>query len=226
MTLPTPADLTETRRSWHRVAEHVLAAGQFASAGTIRLRAWPGGVATVVGVDGVQLAVVADELVVVDGDAVRSSRLTTLRDAAAFSGVTPGLRDSYPPATSDDLDEPLRIDTAAARTLAAWFALGDEALRRFADELGRPAEPVLWPEHFDLGITLDDVNYGVSPGDEQRPEPYLYVGPHEGPPADDPAFWNAPFGAAVGAEHISTPQDAVAFFSEGRARVLTDRSTT
>jgi hypothetical protein len=171
------------------------------------------------------LAVVGDELAVVDGDAARSRRLTTLRDAAAFSGVTPGLRDSYPPATSADLDEPLPIDPGAARTIAAWFALGDEALRRFADELEQPTEPVLWPEHFDLGITVDDVNYGVSPGDEDRPEPYLYVGPHEGAPSAD-TFWNAPFGAAVTAEHISTPQDAVAFFSEGRARVLTDRSGT
>src|SRR3954462_5102882 len=103
MTLAIPADPTQTRRSWHRVAEHILAAGQFAASGTIRLRAWPGGVATVVGVDGGQLAVVADELVVVDGDAARSDRLTTLREAAAFSGVTPGLRDSYPPTTSADL---------------------------------------------------------------------------------------------------------------------------
>ena len=37
--------------------------------------------------------------------------------------------------------------------------------------------PVLWPEHFDVGITLDKVNYGVSPGDDDIPEPYAYVGP-------------------------------------------------
>jgi hypothetical protein len=33
------------------------------------------------------------------------------------------------------------------------------ALRSFAPGL----EPVLWPEHFDLGIKLDEVNFGVSP---------------------------------------------------------------
>jgi hypothetical protein len=36
-------------------------------------------------------------------------------------------------------------------------------LRGFADELGQPAVPVLWPEHRDLGITVDAVDYGVSP---------------------------------------------------------------
>jgi hypothetical protein len=139
--------------------------------------------------------------------------------------VTPGLRDSYEPTTPDDPDEPLRIDAAAAQRLASWYALGDAALRRFADELDRPMDPVLWPEHFDLGISIDDVNYGVSPGDDHRPEPYLYVGPHTGPPSAD-EYWNAPFGAAVGEERIRTPQNAVAFFSEGRHRVLTDRSRT
>ena len=27
------------------------------------------------------------------------------------------------------------------------------------------SSPILWPEHFDVGITLDQVNYGLSPGD-------------------------------------------------------------
>jgi hypothetical protein len=225
MTLTTSAVLAETRQSWHRVAEHVLAAGQFAAAGTIRLRSYPGGFATAVGVDGRHLAVVGDQLVVLAGHSVRSRPLTTLRRAADFAGVALGLRGSYEPATTADPDLPLRVDATASRRLADWYALGDAALRGLAGALGQPAEPVLWPEHFDLGIALDAVNYGASPGDDARPEPYLYVGPHEGAPSAD-AFWNAPFGAALGADRISTTDDAVAFFSEGRARVLTDRSRT
>src|SRR5215217_3470030 len=145
MSLPTVADLVETRRGWHRVAEHVLAAGQFAAAGTIALRPWPGGFATTVGVSGRRLAVVGDQLVVVDGDSKRSRPLTTLGRAAEFAGVEPGLRGTYPPATSADLAAPLRIDGAAARRLADWYALGDAALRSFAAAVGQPAEPVLWP---------------------------------------------------------------------------------
>ena len=82
---------------------------------------------------------------------------------------------------------------------------------------------MLWPEHLDLGITVDAVNYGCSPGDDVISTPYLYVGPHEPPPSMD-AFWNAPFGAAATHEGIRTADDAVAFFEQGRA--LTERSRT
>ncbi|MFD2093172.1 hypothetical protein [Blastococcus deserti] len=225
MTMTAPQVLMTTRASWHRLAEHVLAAGQFAAQGTIRLRPYPGGFATTVGFGDRQLAVAGDELLVIRHDAVRSERLTTLGRAARFAGVELGLRGSYPPATSADPDAPLPVDPTAARWLADWFALGDAALRRFAEEVGEPMEPVLWPEHFDLGVVLEAVNYGCSPGDAALPEPYLYVGPHEGRPSVDP-FWNAAFGAAFGAHHIVTTDDAVAFFSEGRRQVLRDRSRT
>jgi hypothetical protein len=221
MTLTVSPALVATRESWHRVAEHVLAAGQFAAEGEIRLRAWPGGFATTVGIGGRQLAVVTDRIVVADGDAMRSQPLTTLGAAARFVEVPLGLRGSYAPATAVDPDAPLDVDAGAAVRLAGWFALGDAALRR----IGGPAEPVLWPEHFDLGVTVDAVNYGASPGDAARPGPYLYVGPHEGPTSTH-AYWNEPFGAALDAGRITTEQDAVAFFSEGRARVLEDRSAT
>jgi hypothetical protein len=224
MTLPTAQHLAQTRNSWHRVAEHVLAAGQFEAAGTIRLRPYPGGMCTVRGVGGNQLAVVGDELVVLGpGGTRRSTPLTTLRAAAAFAGVVPGLRGSYSPATSADLDDALPVDAAAARQLADWYALGDAALRRLAEVLGQPQEPVLWPEHLDLGIAVDAVNYGCSPGDATIGDPYLYVGPHAGPPQRD-AFWNAPFGAAVTADRIPGVDEAVDFFTHGRAR--TERSRT
>ncbi|MGY1693688.1 hypothetical protein ACI780_02160 [Geodermatophilus sp. SYSU D00814] len=208
--------LAATRESWHRVAEHVLAAGQFAAAGTIRLRAWPGGLATTVGLGDRQLAVVGGGLVVTGRDGTRSEPLTTLGRAAQVAGVELGLRGSYAPATPADPDAPLPVDPAAARRLAGWLALGEAALRRFATAAGEPVEPVLWPEHLDLGVTLGAVNYGCSPGDEASPEPYLYVGPHGGPPARD-GFWNAPFGAAVTADRITSTHDAVRFFQHGRS---------
>ncbi|NYJ08561.1 hypothetical protein [Petropleomorpha daqingensis] len=225
MTLSTTPALLETRAAWHRVAEHVLAAGQFASTGEIRLRPYPSGFSTVDGVDGRQIAVVGDELAVLDGDTTRYHPLTTVGDAARFAGVEPGLRGSYPPATSADPDAPLRIDRGAARVLADWYALADAALRRFAEDLGEPADPILWPEHFDLGITVDATNYGASPGDSAFDDPYFYVGPHEGPTSMHD-FWNTPFGAAVPAHRIPTTDHAVAFCWEGRNRIRIDRSTT
>ena len=50
--------------------------------------------------------------------------------------------------------------------------------RQFATRLDvRAGQPVLWPEHFDLAIDVDEVNYGVSPGDGYHGAPYAYVGP-------------------------------------------------
>ena len=53
-------------------------------------------------------------------------------------------------------------------------------------------QPILWPEHFDVAILLDNRSYGSSPGDDFYPAPYAYVSAsdHDGGP-----FWNAPFGA-------------------------------
>jgi hypothetical protein len=70
---------------------------------------------------------------------------------------------------------------------------------------------VLWPEHFDLGVTLDEVNYGVSLGDGYLAEPYAYVGPWQ--PRTGP-FWNAPFGAA---RPLRDVPDVAGFFAEGRS---------
>ena len=82
-----------------------------------------------------------------------------------------------------------------------------------------PSGRTLWPEHFDLGLSMAEVNYGVSPGDDLHAEPYLYVGPwtpREGP------FWNEPFGASVPASAIATVEDALAFFEEGRSLAASD----
>ena len=213
--------LAKTRTGWHRVAEHVLAAGQFAATGTIRLRVLPGGFGTVADVDGRQLAVDGAEFVVLDGGDRRTTALTSVADCAAFAGIEPGLRGSYSPATPFDPDAPLHIDGTANRLLAGWFALGDAALRRFAEGA---TEPVLWPEHFDVGITVDAVNYGCSPGDDAIPEPYLYVGPHEGPVDPDDPFWNAPFGAAITADEVADIESALAFFERGRSLVAHSRA--
>ena len=96
--------------------------------------------------------------------------------------------DLYPDHAELGVDDPIEVDPAAAAELADWLARGERALRELAPDV----EPVLWPEHFDLGIQLDEVNYGISAGDAGHPRPYAYVGPwtrREGP------FWNAPFGA-------------------------------
>ena len=77
-----------------------------------------------------------------------------------------------------------------------------------------------------MGITAGPVNYGASPGDGHIAEPYVYVGPHDGPPPVDPAFWNVPFGAARTFHQIGTAAEAAAFSRDGRAWVLAQATAT
>ena len=131
-------------------------------------------------------------------------------DLAAALGVEAGEpADLYAEHAEFGADDELAVDPAAAGLLLGWFARGDQAMRRFAPS----EEPILWPEHFDLGIALDEVNYGVSPGDSGHPLPYAYVGPwtpREG------EFWNAPFGAVRSAEQLPDADAVAAFFAAGR----------
>lgn len=224
----SPAALAATREGLHRVAEHLLAAALYAATGKIGLVPSPGGFRTPsFGPDREFLAVEGTGLVVGGAGGTRRVALTTLRAAADFAGVTPGAPARvYKPATKLSPDEPLMIDQEAAQVVADWYQLGGQALRIFSAEIpgDRPGAAVLWPEHFDLGSTARGINYGASPGDGQVPDPYLYVGPHDGPLSGDPAFWNASFGAVRTIHQIGSAASAVAFFREGRARVLASAS--
>ena len=77
---------------------------------------------------------------------------------------------------------------------------------------------MLFPEHFDVGITAGAVNYGASPGDADIQLPYAYVGPHSGPASGDD-FWNASFGAFRSLEEIGSADAALAFFLAGHERL-------
>jgi hypothetical protein len=223
-----PTDpLVATRRSWHVVAEHVLAAARKRATGQISLRPGPGGVRTPPQPDGGVIAIDGTHLEVTDGEGTRRGPLTTVRAAAALAGTEPGFPwTKHPPGTVLRPDDELEVDEASARVLADWFALGDRALRELGAGIapGAAPEPEIYPEHFDLAIALDEVNYGASPGDDAYPEPYLYVGPWAGPPAGeggDPAYWNAPFGAARSLRDVPDVDAAVAFLLEGRRRLTT-----
>lgn len=215
-----PATLVATRQALHAVAEHVLAAALHGWNGRIGLRATPGGFGTpVVDVDGVarRVRVRGAELVVeADGRSERAP-LTTLAAAGALVGIEPGAPTGlYEIATPCVPDAPLAVDPGAAAVLASWFALVDETLARFAEEVAPEDPPLaqLWPEHLDLALTHDEVNYGGSAGDADHPEPYLYIGPwsvSEGP------FWNEPWGRSVPATDVPAVPGALAVLRMGRA---------
>ena len=134
----------------------------------------------------------------------------TCRALADAAGLTARAPSVYGDGSGVDPDEELTFDTDALAVLLGWFKRGDAALRAFAPD----AERVLWPEHFDVGYALDEVNYGVSPGDDGHGAPYAYVGPWTQRAG---AFWNASFGAARPAADLPVVDAVVAFFEDGRA---------
>lgn len=210
-----------TVRSLHVLAEHVLGAGLYAATGHIGLQVAPGGFGTPVGETdalGGRWSVAHGVLAIDRADGARQEApITTVRAAAEFFGVIPGMPASvYQPANPLELDEGLPVSVAVAERIGDWLALGDEALARLAADHvdDDPTGRTLWPEHFDLGLSMAEVNYGVSPGDAAHAEPYLYVGPWT--PRTGP-FWTEPFGASVPADAIGSVEAALAFFEQGRA---------
>jgi len=195
--------LTATRRSLHAVAERLLAGPQYREHGEIRLQVTPGGFGQFAG----PLRVEGTEIV---GGELRAPLRGTVSDIADALGVEAGEPAGlYSEHAEFGADDALAVDPAAAELLLGWFARGDRALRRFAPS----EEPILWPEHFDLGIALDEVNYGISPGDSGHATPYAYVGPwtpREGP------FWNVSFGSLRPATELPDADAVAAYFTEGR----------
>jgi len=219
MGIMATSTLPPTVPTLHALAEHVLGAGLHAATGRIGLQVVPGGFGTpdhAVDALGGVWSVTDGQLQISGADgAIRTEPITTVRAAGTFFGVTPGMPESvYAAATPLDLDQPLPVDAAVARRVAEWLELGSQALTILAERHAEaaPSGQTLWPEHFDLGLAMAEVNYGVSPGDEPHPEPYLYVGPWT---ARAGSFWNEPFGASLAASAVGSVTDAVAFFERG-----------
>jgi hypothetical protein len=198
---------TRTRRSLHAVAELLLAGPQHAASGTIKLQPMLNGFG----------CTASPGASVKDSDLLLGTQFVhldgrTIAQIGHEIGLEPrSLADVYSDGSGIEPDHLLSVDEESADLIADAFDLGDKAMRRLTPDQA----PILWPEHFDLGITVDEVNYGVSPGDSHLATPYMYVGPWAPPPVDD--FWNQPFGAARSLP--PTVEAVVAFFDEARSRL-------
>ena len=201
------SELTAARRSLHALAELVLAGPQYAAHRTIALSVTADGFGTA-----------KEPRLVITGTTLVTPRTEIeldgkrISDVAAEAGVVPrALDDVYSDGVGLTVDHQLEIVPDAAAEIVGAFQRGSIALAGFA-----PGEtPILWPEHFDVGITADEVNFGVSPGDEFLPVPYAYVGPWSRDDLDG-EFWNAPFGSA---RPLAEIDDLTAYFAEGAARL-------
>lgn len=195
-----------TRRQLRGVAESLIAGPQYRAAGTIRLAVRADGF---VGVE-LPLAVHGTEFCWQDGAAPLQGRAADLASAADVTfGPPDGVYAIVDPLAADAV---LDVDPVAAELVHRCLYAGGYALKQVLQE----QHPVLWPEHFDVAVTENEVNYGVSAGDDFHPLPYVYVSPWT---ARTGEFWNAPFGAYrplnIGHDVDELAVDIVAFLNEG-----------
>jgi hypothetical protein len=169
-----------TRRQLRGVAESLIAGPQYRASGTIRLAVRPDGFTGVT----LPIAVHGTDLVFANGSVALDGPVSAI-DAGVDQGPPDGVYDVVDPLPADAV---LSLNAAAAEWIHRGHYAGGHAIKNVLPD----QHPVLWPEHFDVAATEDEVNYGVSAGDDYHPTPYAYVGPwtqRTGP------FWNAPFGA-------------------------------
>jgi hypothetical protein len=207
--------VVSARRALHAVAELLLAGPQWRATGEIALTVTAGGFRT--GwppAEGIEVLEVSGPRVLArPGD--RSVPLAgPLWTIAAALGVTPGGPSGlYGHGADLGPDDDLTVDPDAVAVVLGSLTAGAAALEQLAADTAEV--PILWPEHFDVGIALDEINYGVSPGDAEHPLPYAYVGPWTKRAGD---FWNEPFGASRPVAELDGVAGILAFFHEGRAR--------
>ena len=216
--------LDATRLALHAVAEQLLAGPQHRRIATVRLAVADGGFTTgQLPGEPSRLAVRGTTLIADHSDGQRCVPLSgSIAELARAVGVEPGApADVYHDGSGTDPSFEVSLDAASAAEVLLGFQLGDQALREVAARhaAGAPEAPVLWPEHFDVAITLNRINLGVSPGDGYIDEPYAYVGPWE---HHIGAFWDQPFGAARLVRHLQSAEALLAFFEEGLAAAVAD----
>ena len=165
----------------------------------------------------------------------RSIHGSTLRELADLAGVdlTQLLDVGHDTPPLGDVDAVLELDVDSATRVAEWFRIVALALDNVSAEVPATASPSLvrlWPEHFDVAVDVAvdgaatpdvRVNLGGSPGDGFSEEPYLYVGPWTADRPGDPAYWNAPFGAALARSQLDSGApvaSATAFLLAGFGR--------
>lgn len=212
------ATYDRTRTSLHIVSESLLAGPQHRRSGTIRLSARPDGFRTLdidddvrsIGVHGSDLVVTRAEgaLVVPLGGTLGDLAERTSIDVGPPVGV-------YHLLLPSDPATPIEVDPDAAQIVQESLAAGDAALRRLVPD----EEPVLWCEHFDVGIQAQECNLGVSPGDHFLAVPYAYVGPWKRRAGD---FWDQPFGSARPLSELDGDDGIVEYLREGLRRAAED----
>ena len=215
-----PSSFVTTRLALHALAERVISPARAAANGKIGLRFTAGGFGTPFFGQDVQVRVLEDQLILQSADIELSAPITTLKAASEHLGP-----ELLPDQVDDDAK--LDVDRGASLLLGDWFGFGASVLEELRAGAGDDLEPSrvqIWPEHFDIAVEIGSesagrrAGYGASPGDEEHPEPYLYVVPWGEVP--DGELWQASAfaGAELSYRALLDAEDqrarAVSFFTE------------
>jgi hypothetical protein len=224
-----PAGYPASRDAFHRLAYGVVAEARRVANTKFGLRYTRGGFGTPFFGDGEQVRVEGTTLVRQRGAEADSIEITSLRAAAEFVGVEPGTTAAeHDSPALGDLDEPLAVDAATGHFLGQWFGLAWAVIEelRLTPGAHDVERTQLWPGHFDPAIAMGDpdvngrATYGMSPGDHNHDEPYLYVGAWGDVDRDDP-YWNETTfnGASMSFAELAEADDpfvaALTFFRKG-----------
>ena len=224
-----PDGYPAARDAYHRLAYGIVAEARRVANTKFGLRYTRGGFGTPFFGDDEQIRVEGTSLIRQRSGAAEAIEITTLRAAADFLGVEPGTAAAeHDSPELGELDEPLAVDPATGHFLGEWFGrawavIEELRLTPGAHDVERTQ---LWPGHFDPAIAMGDAEvdgratYGMSPGDHNHDEPYLYVGAWGEVDRDDP-YWNETTfnGASMSFAELATADDpfvaALTFFRKG-----------
>jgi hypothetical protein len=181
-----PAGFGATRRSLHQIAFFAMSPARYAVEGRMGLRPTPGGFGTPE-FEGRVARVEGDVLVYEQQGNIATRTITTVREAAQFFGGeyrVDWFEEFRDPLRPIDPDVMLDVEDSAARAIGDWLDFGFDVLEKLAAQAvdsDEVSEVQLWPEHFDCAVELGSADegrrasYGLSPGDDDHPEPYVYV---------------------------------------------------
>ncbi len=198
-----PGTFATTREHLHQLAFYAVSPARYKAVGRMGLRHEGSGFGTPE-FEGRRLQIEGDRLIHHGSEGVTSQAITTIRQACGFFGIEyqpQWFPDFHDPLQPFDPDLPLAVDPVATEALGSWYGFAWdvlESLRGHAVAGDDPSEVQLWPEHFDAATELGDyekgqrASYGASPGDDNHPEPYLYVSAWSEIDRSNP-YWNDEF---------------------------------
>ncbi len=223
--------LRESRDGLHQIAFFALGPARYHAVGRMGLQPYPGGFGTPE-YEGKIARIDGDLLVLEESEVAATQAITTVREAAEFFGVeyqVDWFADFHDPLEPADPDEAVEVDPFVTRALGEWYRFGWSSLERLSSRatLEDDASGVqLWPEHLDAAAELGNsgegrrASFGVSPGDDGHPDPYIYVAAWGDVDRSNP-YWNDESfnGSSLSLDDLRSQPDpesaAVDFFMAG-----------